>query len=618
MKHSTGRQMWKDILLFVLFECNLHSASLKMVAGSRVFKATQGCHVSGPDTNQNDSADFPRSLNWTQAAKTSLLHPARTFSLPIHCLQCRECHCKKRERENAGSPYFLCSLAGGGALSILHSFAIQDARAVPAVAAGYQAASHPSLHASGSSRRGEEHPGSCLRPPWLLDTKNLQKNHGHSALLILLIMAEVSMGSLEITQEVGVLQAACWAFERMPQDTEPDARVSREADSRGLNPALLLAAAPERKRAVKVVCLRCKTAACETLKSSPWPGVTYCSCQHSEINLMGSRYRASDEMMSQIPGRISAYASSTKTRQSPHKHPSSYFNHEWEASDGGGKNEHKISALVVFASIIQCFSFREDAAQRCCGVASAAHLHGSPVLILLHLLCSHWVFLHQLHMAESTPVLHLSEAKVAVTQDTGPSHPEVSSCGLWLRAATALASATLGTVCVLGGCKSRGASALVWFKEHQRLGRALKNSFIGSQTGGRIRRTRFKTQCVQSHSHGLKSTRQHPRNNHEKSRRGEPPASGAGVCPVRPIRPSHPICPSRRGGAAQCRWQSLRLAESRCDARQLGEMASLGPCLHDGLHGGLAESTDPARSRGSNELLRRFLGGHPVSPQRRE
>lgn len=86
------------------------------------------------------------------------------------------------------------------------------------------------------------------------------------------------------------------------------------------------------------------------------------------------------------------------------------------ASDGGGKNEHKISALVVFASIIQCFSFREDAAQRCCGVASAAHLHGSPVLILLHLLCSRWVFLHQLHMAESTPVLHLSEAKVAVTQ----------------------------------------------------------------------------------------------------------------------------------------------------------------------------------------------------------
>lgn len=100
MKHSTWRQMWKDMLLFVLFECNLHSASLKMVAGSRVFKATQGCHVSGPDTNQNDSADFPRSLNWTQAAKTSLLHSARTFSPPIHCLQCRECHCKKREREN--------------------------------------------------------------------------------------------------------------------------------------------------------------------------------------------------------------------------------------------------------------------------------------------------------------------------------------------------------------------------------------------------------------------------------------------------------------------------------------------------------------------------------------
>lgn len=45
--------------------------------------------------------------------------------------------------------------------------------------------------------------------------------------------------------------AACWAFERMPQDTEPDARVSREADSRGLNPALLLAAAPERKRVIK-------------------------------------------------------------------------------------------------------------------------------------------------------------------------------------------------------------------------------------------------------------------------------------------------------------------------------------------------------------------------------
>lgn len=42
-------------------------------------------------------------------------------------------------------------------------------------------------------------------------------------------------------------------------------------------------------QAIKVVCLQCKTAACETLKSSPWPGVTYCSCQHSEINLMGSR-----------------------------------------------------------------------------------------------------------------------------------------------------------------------------------------------------------------------------------------------------------------------------------------------------------------------------------------
>lgn len=70
----------------------------------------------------------------------------------------------------------------------------------------------------------------------------------------------------------------------------------------------------------------------------------------------------------------------------------------------------------IFASVIQRFSFREDAAQRCCGVASAAHLHSSPVLVLLHLLCSRWVFLHQLHMAESTPVLHLSEAKVAVTQ----------------------------------------------------------------------------------------------------------------------------------------------------------------------------------------------------------
>lgn len=39
--------------------------------------------------------------------------------------------------------------------------------------------------------------------------------------------------------------------------------------------------------------------------------------------------------------------------------------------------------------------------------------------------------------------------------------------GIWLRAATALASAALGIAAVLGGCKSRGASALVWFKEHQ-------------------------------------------------------------------------------------------------------------------------------------------------------